>query len=233
MLLALALALADPTLPAASPEQLCRRLADEPAQRCTVLRRAAHGQVEAAVLRLTGERSTELWLAAASSSNSQSPWQLVRSAGTAYNFQDLRGQLTIRTFAIHQLVPGGTPEIDLVVSRWQSTLASPDACSLQKLPETHRYIVARHDAGWRTFALATAREPGATRLLTPDCTAPSWTPPPTWSLTLDFTADTLTIRHHHGPVPKDIHPILATHRLTDIFLPSDAPPALASLPDTI
>jgi hypothetical protein len=231
VLLALALAL-DPAPAVSSPAALCRQLATEDLerpQRCTVVRRARHGDLAAAVLRVTGDRRTELWIAATSGTT----WQLVRSAGAVYNVQDLRGRLAVRSLAVHQLVPGGAPEIDLVVSRWQATLAHPDDCSLRKLPEVHRYVVARRDAEWRSLALATATEPASTVALTPGCPAPPWTPPPTWSLALEFTEGALTVRPRAGTVPEDMSRTLATHPLAAVLLPADRPPALATLPDTI
>jgi hypothetical protein len=226
--------LAARSLPAAaqgapSPEVLCRTLASAEEDgvgpvRCRVVRTARRGPVRAAVLRVSSGRMDELRLAVRTSGG----WRAIGFAGRAYDFQDLRGAIEALSFAVADVIPGGSPEIDLTVRRWQSELDSADSCSVQAAPEIHRYVCADRE-GWRCMHITTEVEPEETRVIERPCPSVARAPAPGWSIELAFTGSTLQVRRRDGALPEVIARWVGEHSLDAIF---SADPATA-FPDSI
>lgn len=229
--------LAASSLPAAaqqapSPEALCRSLAAEemdvigPVQ-CRVVRTSRRGGVSAAVLRVSTGRMDELRLAVRANGG----WRAVGFAGTAYNFQDLRGAIEVRSFAVTDVIPGGSPELDLTVRRTQSVLDPMDRCSVRQAPEIHRYVCTDR-GGWRCVQITTEVEAERTLVLESPCPPIPGAPAPGWSIEVELTASSLRVRRRDGTLPEVMERWVGEHSLDAVF-PADPADALPSLPDSI
>lgn len=211
---------------------LCRVLSEDLSEgaRCRVVARAAGDRVHAAALLASDDRHEELWLAV----RGPRAWRVVRAAGTAYSYQDLRGAIALSSLSVRQIVPGGPPEVDAVVRRWQVTLDPPDVCYARRVREVHRYVCSERGGEWSCLGLQVEAAAGETVVLEEPCEPPPWTPPEPWSVALRFTTDELEVTRRAGTPPAVMAPWMRErHPLDEVLRPLGAMPALPSPPDRI
>lgn len=219
-------------LTAPSLGALCRVLSEDLSEgaRCRVVARAAGGGVQAAALLAGDDRHDELWLAV----REARAWRVVRAAGTAYSYQELRGSIALSSLSVRQVIPGGGPEVDAVVTRWQATLEPADACYARRVREVHRYVCSERGGAWSCLGLQVEAAAGETAVLEEPCEPPPWRAPEPWSVTLRFTADELEVVRQRGAPPPVMVPwTRERHPIERVLRPLGAAPALPSPPDTI
>lgn len=193
---------------------------------CRAVARDRSGATRAALVRVSNDRSDELLIA----SLADDGWHVVGRAGRIYNFQDARGAIELASFALREVIPGGTDEIDVSVRRWQSVIEPPGACSIRRQWELHRYVGELHEGTWRCAGFQIEALPAAAVVLEDPCAPVSTVAAPSWGVALTFTDSLVVVTRRSGAPPDLVQQWLGVWPLHDLF---DTPRPRASPPDTL
>jgi len=150
-----------------------------------VVRRIRQGRVQGALLRVVqdeGNSPESLRVAVREGRE----WRRAFEVAFVHQGHGMRGWLRLRRFAIRQLVPGGRPEVDVEVRRWQG---EPACDELRGVVETERMICGHHEGSWRCSRWRIGEGPARTELREGafECERPPWDPPEPWAVRLRFT----------------------------------------------
>ncbi len=187
--------------------------------RCRTVRTARRGRTRAAVLRVTvleGNSPEQLVIAL----RARGGWRRVGTLGPpAYSGHGMLGSLELVELAVRD--DDGVPVVDATARSWQGE--PDDAGCVHGPEETHRTICRSDEGGWRCLELQVASGPARAAIgpLAEEGTSPACTARPAveWSLRVELSHGTLTVREDRGAIPEAHRRRLGARAWADAIAP--------------